>query len=234
MEIANYEILFSRIRLEKYISACGKDVPKGIELYKYNIQLSQALYPIISILEVALRNCIDNQLTIYFNDKNWLINNRKEFANHPALLHKNKQGIIVPDNFFNERLKSVESKLRFRGIPISHNKLISELTFGFWVKFFDKKAIKILNGSPLFALKNRGSMKSADIHSHLNSIVLLRNRISHNEPICFDNNGMLSLKTIRKYETNILQAIDWIDYDLGTWAKKLNFFSPVYIRISKL
>jgi hypothetical protein len=57
---------------------------------------------------------------------------------------------------------------------------------------------------------------------------------SQSEPICFNKIGIISLTTTIYYEKNIPEAIDWINYDLSIWAKGLNFFSPVYIRISKL
>ena len=72
------------------------------------------------------------------------------------------------------------------------------------------------------------------VHSHLNSIVNLRNRIAHNEPICFDAKGAICLKTIKDYELNILDALGWIDNDLKEWAQQLNRFPGIYRNISLL
>ena len=33
-------------RLSRYLSATGRDVPKALELYEYNVQLSEVLYGI--------------------------------------------------------------------------------------------------------------------------------------------------------------------------------------------
>jgi len=66
MDYSKHEYFFSGIRLARYKSACGGDKDKAVKLYKANLQLSQALYPLISILEVALRNGIDRQLSVYF------------------------------------------------------------------------------------------------------------------------------------------------------------------------
>lgn len=234
MDITKHELLFSRPRITPYLSSCNSDDSKAVKLYKYNIQASQALYPIISILEIALRNGIDKALANYYNDKLWLINKRNDFANNPNLTYKDKIGNIKPDLFFIDKLKKAEDKIRFRNVPINHGKLIAELTFGFWVKFFDAQPIKILKGAPLHGLKNRPSMKLAKVHSHLNSIVNVRNRISHSEPICFNKKGNICLLTLAQYESDILDAIKWIDNDLAIWANKMNFFKPVYNRISAL
>jgi hypothetical protein len=43
-------------RLSRYLSATGRDVPKALELYEYNVQLSEVLYGILHGLEVSVRN----------------------------------------------------------------------------------------------------------------------------------------------------------------------------------
>jgi len=234
MDITKHELLFSKIRLSRYIAACGGDSGKATKLYKLNIQASQALYPVISILEIALRNGIDRELSKHFNDSNWLINKRNQFANHPLMIYKVGKERIVPDHFFTEKLKSAEGKLFYRKVPITHGKILAELTFGFWVKFFDANAIKILKGVPLNAFSNSPAMKLTLVHSHLNSIVMLRNRISHSEPICFDRAGNLCLTTIQDYEKDISLALGWLDNDLKKWADALNYFIPVYNRMCNL
>jgi hypothetical protein len=231
MDVTKYQLLFSQPRFNKYVYACNQDVENAIALYKYNIQASQALYPLISIMEVALRNGIDRVLISHFNDNSWLLTQRHQFAYHSGMVCKDAQGNIRSDNFFAEKLKKTENKLSYYGTPITHGKLLAELTFGFWVKFFDTSAIKVLRGAPLDAFANKPHKKLALVHSHLNAIVTLRNRIAHNEPICFNNTGNICLTTIESYETNILEALGWLDTDLKEWSNKINFFKPVYNRI---
>ena len=43
-------------RLSRYLSATGRDVPKALERYEYNVQLSEVLYGILHGLEVSVRN----------------------------------------------------------------------------------------------------------------------------------------------------------------------------------
>lgn len=212
------------------MKACGGDQSKAVALYKANIQLSQALYPLISVLEVALRNGVDRQMSLFLGDANWLINKRNQFANHPLLVYKDKYG-VHPDYFFTDKLNHAEAKLRFRKAPILHGKLLAELTFGFWVKFFDSSPIKILKGAPLKAFRNSPHLPAAQVHSHLNSIVTLRNRIAHSEPICFDKKGNLCLVTINSYEGDICNALMWLDNDLYAWTNKVNFCKPAIKRL---
>lgn len=234
MDFPTHELLFSKIRLSRYLTACGGNQSKALSLYRCNIQASQALYPLISILEVALRNGIDRELTKHFGDSNWLITQRPQFSNHPLLTYKDKYGNPQPDHFFTDKLNKAEDKLRFRGVAITHGKLLAELTFGFWVKFFDTSPIKILKGVPLQAFANKPHIKLASVHSHLNSVVMLRNRISHSEPICFNITGALCLATIQSYEDKIMEALGWVNTDLKAWGEKINFFQPVYNRMAAL
>lgn len=234
MNFAKHELLFSKIRFSRYLIACGGNQDRAMALYKSNIQASQALYPLISLLEVSLRNAIDRELTKHYTDSNWLISKRNDFANHPNLTYKDFYGNILPDYFFIDKLKKAEDKLQFRRVPITHGKLLAELTFGFWVKFFDTSPIKILKGAPLQAFVNKPHIKLGAVHSHLNSIVTLRNRISHSEPICFNSAGALCHVTIKGYETKIMDSIGWIDSDLKVWGEKMNFFNSVYQRIQSI
>jgi hypothetical protein len=234
MDFTSYEQFFSPNRMHRYVQACGGDTLKATVLYNSNIELSQAYYPLISILEVALRNGIDTQLTKYFSDPQWLLTKRSQFANHPAMTYKNNKGIVTPDHFFSDKIHDAEQKLRYRKIPITHGKLLAELTFGFWVKFFDPSPIKILKGAQINAFKNSPKMSMTLVHSHLNHIVALRNRISHSEPICFDRNGKLCLMTVNSYETDICSAIEWIDPKLKAWSNHLNLVKPIVSKISSL
>ncbi|MEJ0101668.1 MAG: Abi family protein [Bacteroidota bacterium] len=234
MNLPKHELLFSQIWLNKYVSSCNGDSQKALQLYKLNIQASQALYPLISILEIALRNALDRELTKHLSDSGWLITKRNQFANHPDLIYTNSRGVQHSDHFFTEKLQMAEDKLNFRRVPVTHGKLLAELTFGFWIKFFDKCPVKVLRGCVFQIFQNKPHIKGALVHSHLNSIVTLRNRISHSEPICFNSSGSLCLNTIKKYEENIIESLGWLDTDLRIWAEKMNFFKPVYNRICTL
>src|ERR1700712_3261820 len=92
MDLAKHEWLFSKERLKKYRDNFNNDDRRAVCLYKYNIQACQALYPLISILEVALRNAIDRVLAAYFDDAGWLISKRDFFANHPDMVRKDWKG----------------------------------------------------------------------------------------------------------------------------------------------
>ena len=68
------EKIISTERLTPYLNFHNNDQEKAIQHYKSNILISEAFYPLLSILEVGLRNSMDYQLTIWFNDNNWFEN----------------------------------------------------------------------------------------------------------------------------------------------------------------
>lgn len=50
----------SRKRFSTYLKETNNDFEKAIQLYQTNIQFSEAFYPLLSILEISLRNAINH------------------------------------------------------------------------------------------------------------------------------------------------------------------------------
>ncbi len=68
MKYADFEKILSPQRMERYVTACGGDTRKAMTLYRYNLQVSQEMFTIVSCFEVALRNAIDRKLTENLGD----------------------------------------------------------------------------------------------------------------------------------------------------------------------
>lgn len=71
MKYRDFERIISAERMTRYVQACGGDTRKAMTLYRYNIELSQVMFAIISHFEVALRNAIDSILAARFGNE-WL------------------------------------------------------------------------------------------------------------------------------------------------------------------
>lgn len=67
----------SSARINRYLIATGNNNSKAIKLYKHNLKISQSFLPILSILEVVIRNKTNTILTSYFTDSDWIINQKK-------------------------------------------------------------------------------------------------------------------------------------------------------------
>ena len=118
------ERIISNERLQPYLTYHKDNQEKAIQHYKSNILVSEAFYPLLSILEIGLRNSIDYQLTIRFNDKNW-------FENH--------EFIKIASRFQIDRISDARSNILSEKKEITSGRIISELSFGFWTSLFDTK-----------------------------------------------------------------------------------------------
>jgi hypothetical protein len=58
ISFADLEVALSSERLQRYLVWAEHDTTNALELYKFNTQISEALYTPIQVLELVLRNTI--------------------------------------------------------------------------------------------------------------------------------------------------------------------------------
>ena len=201
MNFTNLSIYLSAPRYNRYLNAVGNNNSRAKRLYNANIRLAQAFHPVISQFEVILRNAIDNSLTIYFTDPNWIINQKVGFMSDNSLRQSRY--------FLRESIVKTERNLLRKGVPITSGKLISDQNFGFWISFFVAHHYGLLSGSVLniFPAKPPHITRS-NIYGKLDSLREFRNRVNHCEPLCFDGNAINC--------THALEIVNTI-YDLLQW-----------------
>ena len=74
-EIKKIEDFLSNSRFRPYLDYCGEHEGKALNLYQMNLRLNGAFFPILSMLEVALRNSIDKKMTTSYplsGEENWI------------------------------------------------------------------------------------------------------------------------------------------------------------------
>ena len=126
-------------RLHKYETVCSSN-KQALKLYQTNLRLSQAFYPLLSLLEVVLRNAIDFELTRHFNDNNWLRNQRNGFMSDPNLTYTHwRTGNVITNSFLKDEINKSINTIRRSQSPITHSKIIADLKFGFWIALFDNR-----------------------------------------------------------------------------------------------
>lgn len=182
--IQNQEFVdnISSERLKVYKSSEQEDFSTLLERYIYNIKISEAFYPILSILEIALRNKIYNAIDKLIK-QNWLLSELES------------QNILLDNEY--KILLDASKKLHFKYKKITKGALITELSFGFWVNLC-KKAYKtiIWDKKGVFELvfPNFSAQNTMDrtkfISSDLKNILQLRNRIFHHETIINNKLGI--------------------------------------------
>lgn len=157
-----------------------------ITAYKLNIKASQCFYPVLSVVEIYLRNAIDCMLKEVIDEK-WL---EKELDSQNLLSDFDYKKLIEAYN---------NIKRRYGIDKVTRGKIIAELTFGFWVNLCSKKynpKIWTKKGAFRGVFENYPKEKKEQIHElsqKLTKIKRLRNRVFHYEPILNKKNDILGV-----------------------------------------
>ena len=203
-KLTDLEKLLSEKRLGTYYNLFPEDKEKAIQYYRINTQISESLYSLLSNLEIILRNSIHNSFTIHFKSADWF-----SYLGQPELL---------------DQLNNAKRKIIVSRNHISSDKVVAELTFGFWTALFNKQYAKYF-WKPLmyaFPLIDPSNKRRDKISYKLNHIRKFRNRIFHYEPVC---NDLIALAINHK---NILEMLNWINTDIESWTKQIDRFDDIY------
>lgn len=200
----------SNPRFNIYLAKTNNDFDKAYQLYKLNIELSGAFYPILSVLEISLKNAVNETLKDHFQDEYWFKNNLPiEFS-----------------PFVSEATKKLTAQRK----TITADKIIAKLSFGFWNRLFNRHYTSLLWKPLRLIFKNtpKHLRKRDTIADALYRIRILRNRIYHYEPI-FGN-----LQDIEKQYEEMLTFLIWFDSDLPKLLSGIDHFYDILKKEKKL
>lgn len=201
----------SKPRYNRYLNVVGGDIVRAKKLYHANVRLAQSFHPVISQFEVVLRNCINNKLSSYFNDSNWIINQKNDFMSDASL--------GTSRYFIKTQVIKTERKFRKKGIPVTNGKIVSEQSFGFWLALFLPHHHSLLSGQLIHIFPNKpSSVNRANIYGRLNQIREFRNRVNHCEPLCFEANEINCAKA-EEVLKDIYELLSWIGSDTIPFIK---------------
>ena len=192
----------SKERFLPYLLKYENNFDKTIQHYKANISISEALYPLISILEVSLRNKIHHHLIKKYNTDEWF---------------EHQDFIMTASSFQIRRITEARNSILRKKKTVSSGRIIAELTFGFWTSLFDTKYEKILWKQLRLCFINcpKEKRKRKAMSSKFNGIRKLRNRIFHHESISWN------IEALKSYIDDIIETISWLDKDLLLWSKDI-------------
>jgi hypothetical protein len=210
MDYNKLELFVSKPRLDRYLIACGNSRDRAQKLYEANITVAQAFYPILNLFETFLRNFISEKLTTYFGDEAWIINEKSGFMDDISL---------APKYYLKNQVLSAERNTRG---TITPGKIISEQPFGFWTSLFEPRHYTLIRGYIIRCFPNKPShVNRLVIYTTLKDIREFRNRVYHNENICF-NNITIDFTNAQRIKTEIYNMLEWMDVDLKNYAKKFD------------
>ena len=198
---------FSSQRLEKYINLYNGDVMKVAAHYKANIALSESLYTSLSVFEVTLRNALSKEMERMMGRKDWY----SVFPSNPALKSLTSEVTVA--------IRHISQ----RGEMVSPDKIIAELTFGFWVTLLNSEYELSLWKSLRLAFPHmpKKDRKRKNVSSPCNALRKLRNRVFHHESICWD------LDYITDIHNRLVMVLGWINKDMPSWLDEVDHFCKV-------
>ena len=206
-----FEKVFSEKRMERYFILYPNDESRAVKHYQSNIKLTEAFYTSLSVLEVALRNALSRELKTMTGRDDWYV----IFANTPGLTNLNK--------YITQATKQIAG----RHEQITTSKIIAELTLGFWVSLLNAEYERLLwkdlrRAFPYIPKKDR---KRKNVSAPLNRFRAFRNRVFHNESICWN------MKKVQEIHDELLLVLEWINKDLPEWLAEIDRFENVQEQI---
>jgi hypothetical protein len=161
----------SDVRLQSYRQSDQGDVDTVVH-YLWNVRLSEALYPILAIFEVTLRNQVHNALTQRYGTENWF--------DQKGVLHEREV----------EEIEEAREALRRNDKPVDADHIVAQMSLGFWCallqdgyddRFWEPDGGALLKA--VFPYAPEGSRSRNDLWKICNSARVLRNRVAHYRPV---------------------------------------------------
>lgn len=221
MNYKKFSRIYSISRVSRYRKAADGDKKKAMAMYYANARLVRAFQPLISCFEVVLRNQLHYALANHFNDVQWLLNQKTGFMSDPSLTHVvKKTGRMKTNDFLKKEVERSEHALTDKGRNVTAGRVIAELNFGFWNSLFETHHYALLKGVPCTIFRNLpAGIGRKEVNLRVQQIRVMRNRISHNEPLCF-NGKKFDMTYVNDMYAMITDFLTWINPNIMDSMKK--------------
>jgi len=114
---------------------------------------------------------------------------------------------------------TAENKMTKKSIAVSSGKVLAEQSFGFWVSLFESSHYKLLGGSVIHAFPYKPKhINRKSIFLILSRIRDFRNRIYHNEPICF-NGSSVNFSCASQIRQDLFELLGWINPEIQNYVE---------------
>lgn len=221
MDYAKLEYFVSQPRLDRFLSACNNSKTKAQKLYRINLQVSQAFYPILNLFEIFLRNSINDHVSRHFDNPNWILHEKTGFMNDLSLSSSKY--------FLKNCVQNAEKNITRKHGIVSAGKVIAEQTLGFWTSLFETHHYRLIGGVVIHCFIYKPSRVNRSIIAQkLTRIRKFRNRVYHNEPICFSEKKIDFTSAIQ-IKSEIYELFTFIDGDLSHYVE---YFDSIDININ--
>jgi len=200
------ELSISKTRLDEYSKILKTQDKKTIfTYYILNSEIAKSLYIPLQNLEVALRNSIHNTLTAYYKTEHWY--DIGDFLLHNEL----------------KKITEAKSKITRAKKELTADRIISELSFGFWTSLFSKtydQKIWNKHTKQIFPNMLKKDRNRRVLSSKINTIRYFRNRIFHFEQI-------FNKQNLPQVHQDIFEIIKWLNISLFEITTELDEFNDI-------
>lgn len=147
------------------------------------------------------------------------------------IFFRNIANYQVSSHFTNPNWIIAEKAIRRKGGIITSGKIVAEQSFGFWTSLFDTHHYRLIGGVVIHCFPNKPPHVNRNIlNQKLNKIREFRNRVYHNEPICFNGNTIDFTEAIT-IRNEIYELLEWIDSDLTNYV---DYFDGINTKINMI
>ncbi len=208
-EVATIIDIIGRERLTYYLRQTTSD-REALSLYQVNGELSKHLHEVIGGFEIALRNLVARSLSSHLERDDWY--QCRKFMMALSADHRNN-------------ISKVRDRLKHDKMEERPGRVISGLTFHFWVSMHDKKYRDLIWTPHLHRLWPRGE-NIKKVHKDLFEIRDLRNRIAHHEPIVAEKWHRISDIIWERFGQIAPESATWYQRRLSGQIASLRNMSP--------
>jgi hypothetical protein len=203
----NLQRILSSERLFAY-GADGAGPRTIVSRYLWNMALCESLYAPLQLFEVGLRNSIDQSMLQIVGVPNWY-------------------DTVQLTGWGYQKVGDAKTKISKQRYTVTSGRVVAELSLGFWTSLFEphyeRPDARFLPGGIklVFPKLPKSLHKHKFIKSRLDRVRKLRNRVFHHERI-------VHWLDLQQQHESMLEVIEWIDFDLGSIADKVDSFNQIY------
>jgi hypothetical protein len=187
----------TQVRMGRYLQGAGFDEKRAVDMYLWNVALSEAFNFPLHILEVTLRNRVHDVLkAAYVSD--WHL--------HQPFTRRLEAKLC-------QSMAEAQTRIikKYGGCTV--DQLVASLSFGFWTALLSDAYYRMLWETNLRAVFPNMPGTHQLRHARINVAQShwFRNRIAHHEPIFEED--------LSKRYSEALTALVWLDSDLANWVR---------------
>ncbi|GII95896.1 hypothetical protein [Sinosporangium siamense] len=198
------ERVISIPRFAPYLDALSGNRLVAWDLYQWNVQVSEAFYGPLNCLEICLRNAEHDRLRNRFGTDDWW-------------------RVAPLDEYEAAKVTAAKQKLARKGVSLpSADDVVTELSFGFWVSLLSRRYDRRLWVPALHRAFPYYSGRREALRDNLQTMVLLRNRIMHHEPIHH--------RHLTADHAKIYRLLDYVEPQFAGWLRAFDRVPAVLTR----